>query len=164
MERLNLIFVHDYDDCTATMTKMITNIISNPGEAKYRRIRTDNPKFASRVYSQKGAPEFFQHVGFKKHVEEGFIVLPEGADLALLQRGVDALAAQKAARAAEETRKRKAIQVKAKEGQERRDEAAGDAANAGKFDAAVRCVVLTPRLTQRYFGFLGLPVSASRHP
>ena len=76
---LELNLKHEYDVCVETVTKMLTNITSNPSEPKFRKIRVSNPGFAAKVYSMKGAPELFTLVGFKDTVEEGFLVLPDGA-------------------------------------------------------------------------------------
>ena len=80
---LELNLKHEYAVCVETVTKMLTNITSNPSEPKFRKIRVSNPGFAAKVYSMKGAPELFALVGFKDTVEEGFLVLPESAELAL---------------------------------------------------------------------------------
>ena len=76
---LELNLKHEYAVCVETVTKMLTNITSNPSEPKFRKIRVSNPGFAAKVYSLKGAPELFTLVGFKDTVEEGFLVLPDGA-------------------------------------------------------------------------------------
>ena len=76
---LELNLKHEYAVCVETVTKMLTNITSNPSEPKFRKIRVSNPGFAAKVYSMKGAPELFTLVGFKDTVEEGFLVLPDGA-------------------------------------------------------------------------------------
>eukprot|EP00441_Pelagodinium_beii_P041182 CAMPEP_0197636518 /NCGR_PEP_ID=MMETSP1338-20131121/11998_1 /TAXON_ID=43686 ORGANISM="Pelagodinium beii, Strain RCC1491" /NCGR_SAMPLE_ID=MMETSP1338 /ASSEMBLY_ACC=CAM_ASM_000754 /LENGTH=205 /DNA_ID=CAMNT_0043208757 /DNA_START=42 /DNA_END=659 /DNA_ORIENTATION=+ len=119
------------------MTKMLKNVLENPGEEKFRKVRTSNPKFSSKVYNMRGAPEFFRLVGFKDTIEEGFIVLPADADLALLQKGVDALSAQAVARAEAEESKRKEDEEKAKAAQKERDAKKNQEAEASKFDAAV---------------------------
>ena len=76
---LELNLKHEYAVCVETVTKMLTNITSNPSEPKFRKIRVSNPGFAAKVYSMKGAPELFTLVGFKDTVEEGFLVLRDGA-------------------------------------------------------------------------------------
>ena len=103
---LELNLLHEYAVCVETLTKMLTNITANPSEPKFRRIRASNPSFAAKVYSMTGAPELFTLAGFKDTVEEGFLVLPDGADLALVQRAIDSLAAQQAGRREEEEKQR----------------------------------------------------------
>ena len=78
---LELNLLHEYGACVETVTKMLTNIITNPAEPKFRKIRSSNPSFAAKVYSCKGAPELFKLAGFVDTVEEGFLVLPDGAVL-----------------------------------------------------------------------------------
>ena len=82
-ELLALNAKHDLTRCVETATKMLNNILGNPDEAKYRKIRPANEKFSAAVYSHKGAPELFSLCGFSERVEEGFLVLPETVDLEL---------------------------------------------------------------------------------
>ena len=116
LRELNLL--HEYAVCVETLTKMLTNITANPSEPKFRRIRASNPSFAAKVYSMTGAPELFTLAGFKDTVEEGFLVLPDGADLALVQRAIDSLAAQQAGRREEEEKQRQLRQRREREARE----------------------------------------------
>merc|ERR1719162_1764494 len=122
------------------MTKMLCNIIENPGEDKFRKVRVSNPKFASKVYDIKGASDFFSLVGFRDNVEEGFIVLPATADLDLLRKGVDALAAQAAARIVAEEQKSKADEEASKRAKKERELKAKQEADKSKFDVAVASI------------------------
>lgn len=140
MARLDAHTATEYNECTATMTKMLNNIIQNPGEEKFRKVKISNPKFSSKVYSLKGAPEFFKLVGFKDTIEEGCIVLVADADLALLQRGVDALAAQAISRTEAAERKIKEDEQKAIAAKKSREEKKKQEEEAGKFDAAVAAI------------------------
>jgi hypothetical protein len=115
---LELNLLHEYAVCVETLTKMLTNITANPSEPKFRRIRASNPSFAAKVYSMTGAPELFTLAGFKDTVEEGFLVLPDGADLALVQRAIDSLAAQQAGRREEEEKQRQLRQRREREARE----------------------------------------------
>merc|ERR1712194_279248 len=74
------------------------------------------------------------------NVEDGCIVLAADADLTLLQKGVDALAAQAASRAEAAERKRKEDEQKAKAAKKAREDKQKQAEEAGKFDAAVASI------------------------
>ena len=89
LEQLSLNGIHDYTTCVETVSKMMGNVLANPSEPKFRKIRMGNPNFAAKVYSCKGAPALFRLAGFKDTLEEGFLVLPDGADLAPLQKALD---------------------------------------------------------------------------
>ena len=81
--------IGEFDNVKTTVTKLLSNIQANPAEAKYRKIRHGNPNFAAKVYGHKGAPGLLELAGFKKDtIEDGFLVLPESADLALVQRAM----------------------------------------------------------------------------
>ncbi|KAK6060011.1 PUB domain protein, partial [Cooperia oncophora] len=70
-----------------TIGKYLQNIIENPGEAKYRRIRMSNKVFQERVASVKGGVQFLNAVGFKESMEpfkegdapESFLVISENS-------------------------------------------------------------------------------------
>ncbi|EYB98770.1 hypothetical protein Y032_0128g1433 [Ancylostoma ceylanicum] len=70
-----------------TIGKYLQNIIENPGEPKYRRIRLSNKAYQERVASVKGGREFLNSVGFEERMEpfkegdapEPFLVMPESA-------------------------------------------------------------------------------------
>lgn len=51
--------------CVETLSKYLDNLISNPGEEKFRRIRLSNKAFTERVRELEGTDEFLQAVGFK---------------------------------------------------------------------------------------------------
>merc|ERR1740139_1305398 len=133
---LELNLLHEYAACVETVTKMLTNITANPSEPKFRKIRASNPSFATKVYSCKGAPELLMLAGFKETVEEGFLVLPDGADLALVQRALDSLAAQQATRREEGERRRKLLQQREREAREARAQKAADATAPAQYDTA----------------------------
>ena len=137
LEQLSLNGIHDYTTCVETVSKMMGNVLANPSEPKFRKIRMGNPNFAAKVYSCKGAPALFRLAGFKDTLEEGFLVLPDGADLAPLQKALDSLAAQTAARREEEEAKRVAQQKAAAAAREARAQKARDEAAPAQYDAAV---------------------------
>lgn len=90
------------------------------------------------VYGCKGAPELFSLAGFKKDtIEPGHLVLPESADLALLERGVAALEAHAQARSEGEEKKRKLDAERAAKAREDRALKAREEANPAAYDAAV---------------------------
>ena len=69
--------------CVDTLCKYIDNILANPTEEKFQKIRLNNKAFKERVLSMKGTEEFMQATGFfiktlpfEDH-EESFFVLDE---------------------------------------------------------------------------------------
>ena len=99
---------HDFAQLMATVEKMYTNVMREPANPKFRKINYANPNFVARCYSMKGVPELFEVAGWRKDsVEEGFLVLPEEADLELLQRALAALQGQAATRQENEEKKRR---------------------------------------------------------
>lgn len=127
---------HDFDEMAATATKMFLNVLANPAEPKYRKVRASNKNFDKKVYSCKGAPELFRLAGFRNDVEEGFLVLPEAAESSAVQRAVDALAAATAARGAAEEKKRNEEAAARKKARAERQRAKEEAAAPEQFDAA----------------------------
>jgi UBX domain-containing protein 6 len=51
--------------CKETLGKLVDNILNNPGEEKYRKIRIGNKIFNENVYSIKYSQLLLQHAGFK---------------------------------------------------------------------------------------------------
>lgn len=141
-ERLALNNKHEFTALMATVQKMFGNVLANPTEPKYRKIKQANPNFQAKVYSCKGAPELFSMAGFKEIVEDGvaFLVLPEAADLALLQKALDLLVEQDKERNDSEEKKRKLEAEKASKAREERARKAREEANPAAYDAAVSSV------------------------
>lgn len=54
------------EDCIETLKKYLNNIISNPTETKYQRIRMTNRIFCEKVANVEGAMEFLKAAGFKE--------------------------------------------------------------------------------------------------
>lgn len=52
--------------CIAVVTKCFNNVISNPNEEKYRRIKYNSKSMKDKVLSIAGAELFLQAVGFKQ--------------------------------------------------------------------------------------------------
>lgn len=137
MAQLDLNGKHDYEQCVETLRTMIGNVVANPAEPKFRKIRVGNPTFQARVYSCKGAPALFKLCGFKDNVEEGFLVMADAADRAPLQKALDQLAAQAATRAEAVERRRKEQQQIGAAAREARAQKARDEAAPAAFDATV---------------------------
>ncbi|XP_032590603.1 UBX domain-containing protein 6 [Drosophila grimshawi] len=83
------------DDCTATLTKYLENIIKNPEEEKFCKIRMTNKIFSDKVRYVDGALDVLHAAGFSEVQidDEPFLLwsseqMEEGLDLATL---VDAL-------------------------------------------------------------------------
>ncbi|XP_034189041.1 GDI interacting protein 3 [Osmia lignaria lignaria] len=86
------------ESCVETLGKYLDNIIKNPEEEKYRKIRIHNRIFQDKVLPIEGAVEFLNAVGFwpKKllhnDVEEDFLVWnPENCNLENVEKLADAL-------------------------------------------------------------------------
>lgn len=80
-----------------TLCKYIDNIIENPNEEKYKKIRKENKAFTDRVAALEGTEEFLNAVGFKltmisvNEKEELYFVLPNDVDLENLKKAKDDL-------------------------------------------------------------------------
>jgi len=61
--------------CVETLSKYIDNIVNNPAEIKYRKIRKNNKAFNERVASLEGTTEFLEGCGFRVTKMEG----PDGS-------------------------------------------------------------------------------------
>jgi len=85
--------------CVETLTKYIDNIVNNPTEMKYRKIRKSNKAFQERVASQEGSSDFFEGCGFQSVQREfgeagqmeDFWIFPEDGDLETLATMRDTL-------------------------------------------------------------------------
>jgi UBX domain-containing protein 6 len=80
-------------DCVETLKKYLTNIISNPTETKYQRIRKSNRIFCEKVSNVEGAMEFMKAAGFKEVIvdSEEFLVWSSEYPLELLIQLCEAL-------------------------------------------------------------------------
>uniref|UniRef100_A0A0E0AXX8 UBA domain-containing protein n=1 Tax=Oryza glumipatula TaxID=40148 RepID=A0A0E0AXX8_9ORYZ len=82
----------NYKDDTTKVTrafqillKIIANIVKNPEEEKFRRIRLNNPVFKERVGNLQGGVEFLELCGFMKLAISSYLVMPrDKINLALL--------------------------------------------------------------------------------
>ncbi|KAB7496824.1 UBX domain-containing protein 6 [Armadillidium nasatum] len=85
--------------CIETLCKYIENIVSNPDEPKYRKIRQSNRAYEDRIAPMEGTKEFMEAAGFEEHdlpfneSTEKFWVFPEENmnDLSSLETLRDAL-------------------------------------------------------------------------
>lgn len=85
--------------CVETLTKYIDNIVNNPTEMKYRKIRKSNKAFQERVANLEGSSDFFDGCGFQSVQQEfgeagqmeDFWVFPEDGDLDTLATMRDTL-------------------------------------------------------------------------
>lgn len=76
-----------------TLNKYLRNILSNPSEEKFRKIRLSNKVFQEKVYGMEGAIEFLESAGFVKESltvndeQEEFLVMPaeKAADIDSLE-------------------------------------------------------------------------------
>ncbi|XP_044959079.1 UBX domain-containing protein 1-A-like [Hordeum vulgare subsp. vulgare] len=67
------------------LLKIVANIVKNPEEDKFRRIRLSNPVFKDRVGNLQGGVEFLELCGFQKLRNNSYLVMPRGkVDVALL--------------------------------------------------------------------------------
>lgn len=69
--------------CVDTLCKYMDNIIANPAEEKFRKVRLSNKAFRDRVSALKGTEEFMQATGFQikslpfENHEESFYIMDE---------------------------------------------------------------------------------------
>jgi len=83
--------------CVETLCKYVDNIVTQPSEEKFRRIRQSNRAYVERVAPIEGAGEFLSAAGFETAVlphgegTETFWVFPSDGDLERLQMLRDAL-------------------------------------------------------------------------
>ncbi|XP_062192049.1 uncharacterized protein LOC133895615 isoform X2 [Phragmites australis] len=77
------------------LLKIIVNIVKNPAEEKFRRIRLSNPVFKDRVGSLPGGVEFLELCGFQRLSASGYLAMPrDKVDMALLNAaGVEVVSA-----------------------------------------------------------------------
>jgi len=76
-----------------TLCKYLDNIVQNPTEEKFRKIRKSNKAFQERVGSMEGTEMFLEACGFQNKTieDQEFWVFPAEADLEILQMLKEAL-------------------------------------------------------------------------
>ncbi|KAK6589234.1 hypothetical protein RS030_213283 [Cryptosporidium xiaoi] len=62
--------------CFSLLRTYISNILSNPYEEKYRKIRLSNPTFESKVLKYEGSLELLISCGFVKDENGEFLIIP----------------------------------------------------------------------------------------
>lgn len=87
--------------CKETLVKIADNILNNPAEDKYRKIRIENKVFNENVYTLKYAQLLLSNTGFEARqmpvkdeepdVKEDFYVFEKSADLSKLENLKSAL-------------------------------------------------------------------------
>lgn len=102
----------DFMGAKGTLDKLLANIVANPGEAKFRKIRTTNPKIGQ-LLATRGVRAVLVGAGFNDEGE--FLVMPDDAPTAGVEAALAALAAQADARASAETARKAADQAARKE-------------------------------------------------
>ncbi|KAF5954622.1 hypothetical protein HYC85_007478 [Camellia sinensis] len=69
-----------------TLLIYVKNVVKNPNEEKFRKIRFNNPAFQDRVGNMKEGIEFLELCGFERVDEGKFLFLPEDkVDMAVLK-------------------------------------------------------------------------------
>ncbi|CAL5388036.1 unnamed protein product [Camellia sinensis] len=69
-----------------TLLIYVKNVVKNPNEEKFRKIRFNNPAFQDRVGNMKEGVEFLELCGFERVDEGKFLLLPEDkVDIAVLK-------------------------------------------------------------------------------
>lgn len=71
------------DNCVETLKKYLENIIQNPGEEKYHKIRVGNRIFSEKVANVEGSAEFLRAAGFEDIEIDGekFLLWNPASDL-----------------------------------------------------------------------------------
>ncbi|CAL8469381.1 g8922 [Coccomyxa elongata] len=62
--------------CWATLLKYCSNIVKDPNEEKFRKIRLSNAAFQTRVSSVEGSLRFLELLGFQKDEGGEYLVMP----------------------------------------------------------------------------------------
>ena len=65
----------------STVAKLLTNIVNNPNEAKYRRLKLSNAALNSKVISVVGGVALLEAVGFLDLPGEDTMILLQDADI-----------------------------------------------------------------------------------
>lgn len=81
------------EDCIETLKKYLLNIINNPSEEKFQRIRMSNRIFCDKVANAEGSSEFLNAAGFREQTieNESFLVWSPDFPTEMLLQLVEAL-------------------------------------------------------------------------
>jgi hypothetical protein len=63
--------LNDYEMAVTTLGKILSNIVNNPMEDKYRRVKKQNPSFQRRLGGRSGGDAALKACGFSMTVENG---------------------------------------------------------------------------------------------
>ena len=97
LEELSKVGEAEFDAAVSVLVKVLDNVIAQPDEARYRRLRTSNAKIRT-LLATEGVRALLVGSGF---VEEADALLnAEGANVATVRAGLEALLRLKASRAA----------------------------------------------------------------
>lgn len=98
----------EFDGAYRMLCKILGNVLGDPSEPKFRKLRTSNAKIANLLATQ-GVRALLLGCGFE--VQGEFLVLPESADLVAIRKGLRKLQEQHEHRAtSEEGAKQKRLQ------------------------------------------------------
>ncbi|KAH8739890.1 hypothetical protein FG386_001707 [Cryptosporidium ryanae] len=75
--------------CFSLLKTYISNVLNNPYEEKYRKIRLSNPTFESKVLKYEGSLELLMSCGFVKNDNGEFLIIPS-------EKGPDSFACSQA--------------------------------------------------------------------
>ena len=86
-------FLENRTKAIELLNKILNNIIANPAEPKFRKIKCSNKNIAEKVASQKGAFDFLKSVGWEEVdiEEDGKCLLFNNEDTNKLAEGLEAL-------------------------------------------------------------------------
>ena len=96
LEELRKVGEAEFDVAVSVLVKVLDKVITDPDEARYRRLRTSNAKIRT-LLATEGVRALLVGSGF---VEEADALNAEDADVATVRAGLEALLRLKASRAA----------------------------------------------------------------
>eukprot|EP00917_Polyrhabdina_sp_WS-2016_P032139 GHVP01068551.1.p1 GENE.GHVP01068551.1~~GHVP01068551.1.p1 ORF type:complete len:514 (+),score=96.37 GHVP01068551.1:477-2018(+) len=75
----------DQDTTKRILNSIVSNVLNNPTEEKYRRLKTDNPKFSQYILCHAGAMNILFNAGFLRDDDTGTLQLPMSSSLEKLR-------------------------------------------------------------------------------
>lgn len=81
------------EDCIETLKKYLQNIMNNPTELKFHKVRKSNRIFCDKVANAEGSSEFLKAAGFQEQICDGesFLVWSPDFPIEMLQQLFEAL-------------------------------------------------------------------------
>ena len=76
----------DGGKCLKVLLAYVGNVVDNPSEEKFRKVKTDNKAFKAKVKPFVGAKNLLVAVGFQPNDDGSFLILKEDADRVLLEQ------------------------------------------------------------------------------